>query len=80
METFVGEVSAIAREKIAAPQFFEQETKTLSRQEYMENRHLKDGIISRLGAGFGTKLCERCRKYHRRVPAREARKKQRWKT
>ena len=73
-------VSAIAGEKIAALQYVGQETKTLSRQEHMKNGHLEDDIFSVWVLGFGSRLCERCRKYHRRVPAREARKKQRWHT
>ena len=78
MKTLVGVVAAIAGEKIAALQYIQQETKTLSRQEYMKNRQLERWHHFGLGAGFGTRFCERCRKYHRRVPAREARKKQRW--
>ena len=41
MKTLVGVVAAIAGEKIAALQYIQQETKTLSRQEYMKNRQLE---------------------------------------
>ena len=42
--------------------------------------HLQDRIISGLVAGSSDEVCERSQKDHRRAPAREARRMERWHT